>query len=401
MTRRTDTPNHRSLTAAVEQLLKEGKAQAIERECSTYDRISGSGNKPVVLFGAGNLGRKTLAGLRKVGVEPLAFTDSSPGLWNTTVDNLGVLPPAEAARLFGMTAVFVISIWTGEGYDRMAQREKQLRDLGCLNVSTFVPLFWKFADTFLPHYAVDLPQKVHDQSDQVLRACELWNDDESRREYLAQVRWRLLGDFDDLPDPVSHSTYFPPDLCGIKEGEVFVDCGAFDGDTIEVFLEQPNAGSGQIYAFEADPANFSRLERAVRALPGIGSIKVHKAAVGAFNGTTSFCASGNEASYVSSGGVGIPVESVTLDGILGDVEPTYIKMDIEGAELDALTGAAKIIERNSPVLSVCTYHRQDHLWKIPLLIRSINPSYRFFLRPHLLEVWDLVCYAIPPNRLRQ
>ncbi len=52
-----------------------------------------------------------------------------------------------------------------------------------------------------------------------------------------------------------------------------------------------------------------------------------------------------------------------------------------------------------PVLTICSYHKQDHLWRIPLLIHSICDGYRFFLRPHLLEVWDLVCYAVPENRL--
>lgn len=388
-----------SLTSAVKDLLSEGRARAVERERSAFDRASGFGSKPLVLFGAGNLGRKTLAGLRKIGMEPVAFTDSNPRLWDTIVDNLKVIRPDQAAHLYGTTSMFVITIWTGEGYDRMGQREKQLHDLGCRYVTQFIPLFWKFPETFLPHYAVDLPHKVHDQADEVLGACELWSDNASRYEYLAQVRWRLLSDFDSLPYPVDHPTYFPRDLCEISENEVFADCGAFDGDTIRSFLDQPKASSARIYAFEADPVNFAKLKRTVSTLPRPGFIAVHNAAVGASNGTVSFCASGNEASYVATEGGNVTVNCVALDAALGGSYPTYIKMDIEGAEIDALTGAAKLIKRCSPVLSICSYHRQDHLWKIPLLIQSINPTYRFFLRPHLLEVWDLVCYAIPPSRL--
>ena len=74
-------------------------------------------------------------------------------------------------------------------------------------------------------------------------------------------------------------------------------------------------------------------------------------------------------------------------------------MDIEGAEPDAIRGASRAIEAEAPILTVCSYHQQDHLWTIPLLIHSIRPDYRFFLRPHLLEVWDLVCYAVPETRL--
>ena len=90
---------------------------------------------------------------------------------------------------------------------------------------------------------------------------------------------------------------------------------------------------------------------------------------------------------------------MALDEVLGENKPTYIKMDIEGSELDALMGAQNIIRKNLPVLAICSYHRQDHLWKIPALIHSYADEYRFFLQPHLLEVWDLVCYAIPVHRL--
>lgn len=387
------------LVNALEDLLKEGRARAVERERSAFERASEFDYKPIVLFGAGNLGRKTLAGLRKIGIEPLAFADSNPRLWNTMVDDLKVLPPEQAAHLYGMTSVFVITIWTGDGYDRMGDREKQLHALGCRHVTHFIALFWKYPETFLPHYAVDLPHKVHDNADEVMKASQVWSDTTSRYEYLAQVRWRLFSDFACLPNPVRHATYFPPDLCEIQEDEIFVDCGAFDGDTIKSFLLQTKTYSGGIYAFEADPLNFAKLDQTVSTLPKNGSVSIQNAAVGAFNGAVSFCASANEASYVAATGGNATVKCVALDAALRDANPTYIKMDIEGAEIDALAGGAQVIKRCSPVLAICSYHRQDHLWKIPLLIRSINPGYRFFLRPHLLEVWDLVCYAIPPNRL--
>jgi hypothetical protein len=83
---------------------------------------------------------------------------------------------------------------------------------------------------------------------------------------------------------------------------------------------------------------------------------------------------------------------------LTGAKPTYVKMDIEGSEPEALAGARKIVAEHSPVLAISCYHRQDHLWKIPLQIASLNPNYRFHLRPHDLEMWDLICYAIPPGR---
>ena len=75
-------------------------------------------------------------------------------------------------------------------------------------------------------------------------------------------------------------------------------------------------------------------------------------------------------------------------------------MDIEGAELDAIEGSQRVIEEDRPVLALCVYHTQDHLWKVPLAVKEIHEEYRFFLRPHMQECWDTVCYAVPPDRIQ-
>ena len=96
----------------------------------------------------------------------------------------------------------------------------------------------------------------------------------------------------------------------------------------------------------------------------------------------------------------IAVSAETLDSLVDGGRPTFIKLDIEGFEVDALQGARKTIQREAPVLAVCVYHRQDHLWRIPLLLSSLRGDYAFFLRPHNEEGWDLLCYAVPRARLR-
>jgi hypothetical protein len=93
------------------------------------------------------------------------------------------------------------------------------------------------------------------------------------------------------------------------------------------------------------------------------------------------------------------VDCAPLDQILSAEVPTYIKLDIEGAEMDALKGAAGLIRQHKPVLAVSVYHQQDHLWRIPLYLKTLFPGYQFFLRPHNEEAWDLICYAIPEERV--
>jgi FkbM family methyltransferase len=354
-----------------------------------------------VLFGAGGLGRKTLAGLRQVGIEPLAFADNNPALWGKSVEGLPVLSLPEAGQRFGTTAAFVCTIWRGEGTDTMEARTSQLRAAGCSVVVPFGPLFWKYAEVFVPHYAFDLPHKVLAAKDEIRKACGIWADAASREEFLAQIRWRLRLDFDGLPRPVKHETYFPDDLVRLKSDEVFVDCGAFDGDTVRAFVRRQEGAFASVDSFEPDPANFARLEKTVAGFPPSirEKIRTHRRAVGARTETVRFNAQANEASSVGSGE--LEVHCVDLDHYLAGKVPTYLKMDIEGYEPEALAGARTLISRNLPVLAICVYHKQDHVWSLPLFMRSLSDEYRLYLRPHLLEVWDLVCYAVPNGRLNR
>ena len=93
------------------------------------------------------------------------------------------------------------------------------------------------------------------------------------------------------------------------------------------------------------------------------------------------------------------VDVAPLDEILDGIHPTYMKFDVEGAEHDALVGGAQTIREAMPVMAICLYHRPEDLWDLPLLVRSIAPGYRFFVRRHSDERWETVLYAVPPDRL--
>jgi hypothetical protein len=125
-------------------------------------------------------------------------------------------------------------------------------------------------------------------------------------------------------------------------------------------------------------------------------IAIHEAATGETNTRVLMDVGKGVASRIGDGDC--EVKCVSLDSMLGDVPVSFIKMDIEGSELDTLAGARELIQKNAPILAICAYHRQSDLWNIPLYIRSLNPHYSIYLRPHLLEGWDLVCYAVPSSR---
>ena len=384
----------------LEEMLTESIAAAVERARAAFDRAAAPFEHRLVLFGAGGFGRRTLQGLRQSGVEPLAFADNNPALWGKIVEGVPVYSPKDAAGKFAASATFVVTIWNGSAADRMTDRVLELKSLGCERAIPAPFLFWKYAGAFLPHYPLDLPAKLLGKSSRVRAAFRLWADEASRAEYVAQVAFRLFLHFDGLGCP-DQEHYFPRDLFDLHENEILVDCGAFDGDTIASFIVRQRARFDRILAYEPDPLNWERLQRRIAQLPADvrARVSTFPHVVGARSGTIEFNSTGTDLSTAGSGTMS--VECIELDRSLRDVAPTLIKFDIEGFELEALAGARQVIARSRPILAVSSYHLQAHLWEAPLALASMCSRYRYFLRPHGTEGWDLVCYAIPEERVKR
>jgi FkbM family methyltransferase len=375
-------------------LLEQPRQGFLEVEASRFDQLSGRDEGPIVLFGAGGLGRKTLRGLAGTGLEPLCFADNAEAAQGTVVEGLPVLSAAEAVARYGDTAIFVVT-----AFNHYEQIVSQLRQLGAATIVPFFVLFWKYPDRYLPEYSYDLPHLVIDAGARIREAAELLADEPSRVEYEAQVAWRLDPMAAVLPDHTNGDMYFPHDLVALRHDEVFVDCGGYDGDTLKDFVRVVRGQFKDAFVYEPDPRNLLRLERAIDAFPDDVRSRVHlgRVAIGKESGSVGLQLSDAASSIVASGDLTVPCEP--LDLLLEGRAPTYMKMDIEGAEVDALMGSRDLISADRPVLALSAYHLQDHLWTIPLLVNSFVDGYRYHYRRYGRQPNDdLVLYAIPEER---
>lgn len=185
--------------------------------------------------------------------------------------------------------------------------------------------------------------------------------------------------------------YFPEQLGKSKflhNHEVFADAGAFVGDTIAAFRTAVNDQYCAIYAFEPDADNFKALTSLCANVP---NITCFHAGVGKKEAVVSFC-SDTSSSKVSTDGTQ-RIHMVALDHKLSNLPITYIKMDVEGMECDALRGAAKIIRTHRPKLAVCTYHSNADMLAVPKLIWELNPEYQLYIRHYTKGVVETVCFA--------
>lgn len=201
----------------------------------------------------------------------------------------------------------------------------------------------------------------------------------SKRTLCAVLKnWAIL-DFNDLTKIKSiFPDYYEPDIFPDNQGDVFVDVGAFNGDSILQYINMYGANYKKIYAYEISEDTFSILNQNTSAYKDI--ITRQKGA-GAQKGfmyiNQNADASANKLENREDGGERI--EIVSLDEDIRD-EITFIKMDIEGAEQDAILGCQKAIRSYHPKLAVCTYHGYEDIWKIPFMIDSICPGYQFYFR---------------------
>jgi len=343
----------------------------------------------LVIFGAGGMGRKIRQALAGIGCCPLAFCDNNSQIWDKEIEGVRVLSPAAAVAAFPK-AVFMVAIWHPSRTEGLRRRVEELQKLGCQEVTCFIPLFWKYPDLFLPNMFWEVPGRLSGQESRIAAARELL-DDLGRAEFDRQLAFHRSGDFFALGEPEPGEQYFPSDIVKLSGQETFVDCGAYDGDTLRDFLLHSQGSFRKVLALEPDAENFKKLANSSND----DRVVTLQYAVGARRELLRISSSGPSSSISSSGS--IEIQCVTLDELLADEEPTFIKMDIEGSEIDALKGAQKTLKRCRPRLAVCVYHHPDHLWSIPLLLNELVPESRLTIRSHMLDGFDTVCYCLPQS----
>jgi FkbM family methyltransferase len=285
------------------------------------------------------------------------------------------------------SATFVVAIWHPSRTETMTDRVNQLNRLGALNVIPFYGLFAEYGDILLPNFLWQQPDYYYQRTAEIERGRALL-DAEGRQEFDRQMRLRL-GDFSgQLID--SGVQYFPNDLFQLSREEIFIDCGAYDGDTIAEFRRATGEQFVQIVAFEPDPENFLALKSAVNA---DRRIVIQPYAIDKERKTVRFSVGGT-GSRISLTGTR-EIQTITLDEALDGIAPTYMKFDIEGSEPEALEGGRQTIDRHRPKLAVCVYHAPDHLWTLPLRLNELLPQSRLTLRTYCSDGFDCVCYCIP------
>lgn len=379
-----------SASRTLDDIFRNDPAAIARQTADAVQRRLADAPEGLLLYGAGHFGRTAAEALRRRGIVPKAFVDRDPAKAGRDVVGIPVVSLDQLTGAGIGKSLVVVTV-----YNCVAVLA-DLRRHG-VDAITYAQLAAALGEPLRPYCGIQHPSVLWRHEADIRAAMRLWADEESRREYVAQLAWSLEVDPMTLPPPrPARDTYFEPAIIHLGDDEVFVDCGAFDGDSVAAFRDRC-PGYEAAVAIEPDPhnrANFSARFGGAAAMAA-ARISVLPYAASDRRETVMFEVTGTAGSAIATSG--LQVEAAPLDELVSRMAPTFIKMDIEGAEPRALAGATRILQEYKPRLAVCLYHDRRHLWEIPLQIARIQPDYRLQLRRYADECWELVCYATTPN----
>lgn len=245
---------------------------------------------------------------------------------------------------------------------------------------------------------VDRSDDYYENSwDRLLQAFRLQADESSREIFVnifclrvaPHLAWRSYEELCTLPQ------YFPEDIISRADCKNVVDCGAYTGDTLEEFVSLVEGKYEHYYAFELDRDNYVKLKDMAEVLDKENKIICFPYGVWSEDKDISYGTMASDDSL----SIYNPRETqtahvVSLDQQLKGAAVDLIKMDIEGAEMEALRGCAEIIKKQHPIMTVCVYHRIEDMWEVPLYMKELCSDYKIYMRHHA-KYWvsETVCYA--------
>ena len=347
-----------------------------QNERSVWQTLRDCG-KPVVLYGMGDGADKVLAAFERCGIQPAAVMASDAFVRGQSFRGFRVQRLSAVEAQFGDFAVALCFA------SQLPEVMDAIRAVAARHPLTAppVPPFGDvlFDDAFVAAHLREMQE-----------AYALLADELSRRVYETVLRFYHTGDIALLDGVTTGKDEAFRSVLQLSGNELYVDLGAYNGDTIDEFLHYTGGSYRKIVALEPNAGNFAKLRAHCADMP-----RVELWQLGAWDRNTvlRFNNKAGRSSAIAPQGVETRVAAV--DSILCGTSATYVKADVEGADWETLIGMRETLRRCKPKLNFAAYHRFEDLFRLPLLITRLNPAYKIYLRHHpYIPAWDTNVYGV-------
>lgn len=354
-------------------------------------------DRPLALYGAGNLGRLARDFLKAVGQDFVLAVDQNARALSAKGDWAGMrlLHPDDVADGDKCGARLAVSVVTSA----YVPIEQELLDRGFTDVVPFYDLAESFRHLHPLSNGWFAASMTADDRIHTAQVLARWSDDVSRAHHLQFLAWRRLREewtFAAAPIPDCDRFFIPEITAALGDDEILLDGGAHHGVVVEAFLRHTKGKFGRIVAVEPDPINRIHFGKNLQKLaPDEARIAIDDYALSDNDSEAVFHSGLDYASQISRTG-SMRVKTRMLDAL--GLSPTFIKLHLEGAELAALKGARQTLLDHRPIVAATVYHNDDGIWKTAEWLMQTLPDYRFFFRNHSWCGTGAVIYAIPERR---
>ena len=332
---------------------------------------------PIVLYGMGNGADMILDKLSEMSIKPADIFASDEFVRGHSFRGYKVLKYSEVCEKY---SDFIIVVCFAVHDSAMLEKIRQMS----LEHTLYAP------NVPIVDDGVFTREYIEEHDAEFDAAYGLLADDFSRQSYVDVLNFKVSGKTEYLFKCQKKKDEIYSEYLHVNDKEIFMDLGAYDGDTVREFLSACKGKYQKIYAVEADAKNYSKL-----CINTENTENIERFNLAAWDRTETLLfekKKGRNSKLSSAGKVEISADSV--DNILGGRPISILKMDIEGSEEKALDGAANTIKTHRPKLYVCAYHRNSDMFRLPLKINEICGGYKFYFCHHpYIPAWESNFYC--------
>lgn len=350
---------------------------------SSWDRLKNSPH-PVYIYGMGDGAQKLLDEFEARGISCEGFFASDDFVRGQSFQGKKVLTLAQAEELSGEITV---ALGFGTSLPEIMERIDDISQKHLLIApETAVAGEENFSkERFLELFP------------QAKKAYDLLSDELSKLTFEKLTAYKITGDLAFLREIFTDKDKIT-EMLPLDDNEIYCDLGAYTGDTALEFIRRTNGQYEKIYALEPERKNFQKCEKNILAC-GCDNIELYNAAAWSKDCTLNFAGGAGRQGRVDAAGKAVQARS--LDSVLGGRPCTYVKYDVEGADLEAIKGSRETISNYAPKICCALYHRPYDYFTLPLYINSLHKGYRFFMRQEsYYPAWETNLFCIADKNSR-